>query len=59
VSDLACEDVRIRIAGDVALIHARTTYTKPDGQPGVGRYTDIWARQDGRWFCVSADVTRG
>ena len=37
VSGLACEDVRIRIVGDVALIHARTTYKKPDGQVGAGR----------------------
>ena len=59
VSDLACEDVRIRIVGEVALIHARTTYKKPEGQPGGGRYTDIWGRQDGRWLCISADVTRG
>ena len=59
VPDLRCEDVRIRLVGDVALIHARTVYTKPDGQPGHGRYTDIWARIEGRWLCVSADVTRG
>ena len=59
VSDLECEDVRIRMFGDVALIHARTTYKKPDGQAGAGRYTDIWARQQGRWLCISADVTRG
>jgi ketosteroid isomerase-like protein len=58
VPDLTCEDVRIRLLGDVALIHARTIYTKPDGQPGRGRYTDIWARVGGRWLCVSADVTR-
>jgi ketosteroid isomerase-like protein len=59
ISNLDIEDVRIRILGDVALIHARTTYKKPDGQPGAGRYTDIWARRQGRWLCVSADVTRG
>jgi ketosteroid isomerase-like protein len=52
-------DVRIRILGEIAIIHARTTYTKPDGQPGAGRYTDIWQRRDGRWLCVAAHVTRG
>src|SRR6266849_9982146 len=35
-------DVRIRILGEVALIHAGFKYTKPDGQAGSGRYTDIW-----------------
>ena len=48
ISDLAARDVLIRIRGDVAIIHARTTYTLPDGKPGAGRYTDVWARQGGR-----------
>ena len=34
-------------------------YTKPDGHPGFGRYTDIWALRGGRWLCVAAHVTRG
>jgi ketosteroid isomerase-like protein len=59
IRDLAPEEVRIRLLGDVAIIHARTTYTKPDGQKGAGRYTDIWAFRDGRWLAVAAHVTRG
>jgi ketosteroid isomerase-like protein len=59
IRNLDIEDVRIRIVGDTAIIHARTVYAKPDGQPGAGRYTDIWARQGGRWVCVAAHVTRG
>ncbi|HYE91408.1 MAG TPA: nuclear transport factor 2 family protein [Terriglobales bacterium] len=59
VTNLREEDVLIRVFGDVALIHARTVYTKPDGQPGRGRYTDTWVRQEGRWLCVAAHVTRG
>ena len=58
VKNLDIEDVVIRELGDVALIHARTTYVKADGQPGAGRYTDVWARQGGRWVCVAANVTR-
>jgi hypothetical protein len=58
VSNLACEDVRIRILGNFAIIHARTTYQKLNGEPGAGRYTDIWALRDGRWVCVAAHVTR-
>ena len=57
--NIQCEDVRIRMLGEVALIHARTTYVKPDGQPGAGRYTDVWAKRNGRWLCVAANVTRG
>ena len=59
VANLDIEDVRIRIFGETAIIHARTTYKKGSGQPGAGRYTDIWARSDGRWRCVAAHVTRG
>src|SRR5215470_568250 len=58
VKNLAIEDVLIRVLGDVALIHARTTYVKADGQPGAGRYTDVWAQRGGRWLCVAANVTR-
>ena len=58
VKNLSIEDVLIRELGDLALIHARTTYTKADGQPGAGRYTDVWARRGGRWVCVAANVTR-
>ncbi|HTG96346.1 MAG TPA: nuclear transport factor 2 family protein [Burkholderiales bacterium] len=59
ISELEAQDVRVRILGEVAIIHARTTYRKPDGQAGAGRYTDVWMRRDGRWRCVSAHVTRG
>jgi ketosteroid isomerase-like protein len=59
LSSLECEDVRIRIFGDIAIIHGRTTYRKADGQPGAGRYTDVYSRRRGRWLCVAAQVTRG
>ena len=58
IRGLAAHDVAVRIMGDVALIHARTTYTKADGTPGAGRYTDVWARRDGRWVAIAAHVTR-
>jgi ketosteroid isomerase-like protein len=59
IADLEAHDVDVRVLGDVALIHARTTYTLPDGRQGAGRYTDVWARRDGRWLAVAAHVTRG
>lgn len=58
ISNLTAHDVQIRLMGDVAIIHARTSYARPDGQPGAGRYTDVWARRGGRWLAVSAHVTR-
>lgn len=59
ISNFEAHDVRVRIMGDIAIIHARTTYNKPDGLAGAGRYTDVWARRQGQWLCVSAHVTRG
>jgi len=58
ISNLQAEDVDVRILGDFAIIHARTTYTSGDGGAGSGRYTDVWARRDGRWLAISAHVTR-
>jgi len=58
ISNLEAHDVQIRLLGDTAIIHARTSYTKPDGRPGAGRYTDIWAKKEGRWLCIAAHVTR-
>ena len=58
ISNLEAHDVEIRIMGDFALVHARTTYTTADGETRSGRYTDVWARQDGRWLAVAAHVTR-
>src|SRR5207245_4106251 len=58
IKGLATHDVNVRLMGDVAIIHARTTYTRPDGAAGAGRYTDIWARRGGRWLCRAAHVPR-
>src|SRR3954451_24843324 len=58
IANLTAHDVNIRLLGDVAIIHARTTYTMADGWAGSGRYTDVWARREGRWLAVSAHVTR-
>ena len=58
ISNLEAHDVLIRTFGDVAIIHARTSYTLPDGRTGSGRYTDVWVRQNHRWLAVSAHVTR-
>ena len=58
ISNLQAADVKIHVLGDVAIIHARTTYTGADGRAGSGCYTDVWARRQGRWLAVSAHVTR-
>jgi ketosteroid isomerase-like protein len=58
IKNLRAEDVKIRLLGDFAIIHARTRYTTPDGQQASGRYTDCWAKQNGKWLAVSAHVSR-
>jgi len=58
IRDLTCDDVNVRIMGDFAIIHARTSYSTLDGRRGSGRYTDIWARRGGTWLCVAAQVAR-
>ena len=58
IRNLEAHDVRIRLMGDFAIIRAATRYTTADGQQGSGRYTDCWARQNGRWLAVSAHVSR-
>ena len=58
ITNLEAHDVNVRIFGDFAIIHARTTFTGVDGRPGAGRYTDMWARQNGQWLAIAAHVTR-
>jgi ketosteroid isomerase-like protein len=55
---LTADDVRIRIVGDVAIIHAATHFRTIEGREGRGRYTDIWAKRGGKWFAIAAHVTR-
>src|SRR5262252_8422701 len=49
IKNLQAHDVKIRIMGDFAIIHAAFSYTTPDGQQAHGRYTDCWAKQNGKW----------
>ena len=58
IKNLTAHDVKIRVLGDFAIIHAATSYTTPDGQQAHGRYTDCWAKQNGKWLAVSAHVSR-
>jgi len=58
IRNLQAYDVKIRLMGDFAIIHAATSYTAVDGTTAGGRYTDVWARRNGKWLAVSAHVTR-
>src|SRR5262249_60267032 len=56
ITDLEAEDVRVRLLGDVAIIHARTSYKTAAGELRHGRYTDVRARRRDRRPAVSAPV---
>jgi ketosteroid isomerase-like protein len=58
LGNLEAHDVNVRLMGDFAIVHARTSFTLPDGTPSSGRYTDVWARRKGQWLAVAAHVTR-
>jgi ketosteroid isomerase-like protein len=58
IRNLIADEVKIRVMGDFAIIHGRTSYTTAEGQQAYGRYTDCWAKQTGRWLAVSAHVSR-
>jgi len=51
---MASVGTRIRVVGDVGIVDSGFQFTKPDGQPGVGHYTDVYGFLDGRWQCISA-----
>ena len=58
ITNLEAHEVQVRIMDEFAIVHARTSYTLPDGGHGAGRYTDVWVRHGDSWRCVAAHVTR-
>ncbi|MFG2059751.1 nuclear transport factor 2 family protein [Micromonospora sp. NPDC048930] len=53
--DLALRESKVRILGDVALIHGRATYTMvADGAEQEALYTAVYQRHEGIGVCVSA-----
>ena len=57
-SSFDVDDLRIRVLGDVAIIHGRTRFALKDGRRARGQYTDVWQKRQDRWLAVSAHVTR-
>ncbi|GHJ54568.1 hypothetical protein Nm8I071_38750 [Nonomuraea sp. TT08I-71] len=55
IRDITLHDSRIRILGDVALIHGRVTYTMiAGGAVQEALYTDVYQKRQGTWVCVAA-----
>ena len=58
MTQLQAHGIKVRMMGEFAIIHAGTTFVGANGKPTSGRYTDVWARRDGKWLAVAAHVTR-
>ncbi len=50
-------DVRVRIFGEVALIHSHGKLTRKDGRTSFSRYTDCYAKFGDEWKAISAQFT--
>ena len=55
-TELKEDEVRVRLLGDFAIIHAHMTLRTADGVLRQGRYTDDYQRRDGKWLCVAASA---
>jgi ketosteroid isomerase-like protein len=58
VVSYALSDVRVRLFGPIALVHAKGRWTRRDGSAGTSRYTDVYRLLDGGWKAISAQITR-
>ncbi len=55
------EDVKVRVYGDAGVVTGRNRIKvinngKSDG--GTDRWTDVYVKRNGKWQCVSSQVTR-
>ena len=53
-------DESIRIFGNMALVQSKTVYTKKVNDTlvsGHSVYTDTYIKENGRWWCVQAQIT--
>jgi|ERR1700722_1953140 Domain of unknown function (DUF4440) len=55
-ADLKADDVKIRLLGDFAIIHAHIIFRTLYGVERQGRYIDDSQRRGGRRPCVAANV---
>lgn len=56
--DVAYDDVRVRLFGDVAILHAVFNALGDDGLPVRARYTDVYQWDGTAWKLVSGQNTR-
>ncbi len=50
-------ELDIQVFGDTAIVRSIPIITNPDGSSfRGGRYTDVYTRMDGEWYCVAAHL---
>jgi hypothetical protein len=54
---LGLENVTLRAFGDTVQVDADAPWELSNGAKGVSRYIDTYARIDGRWQVISAQIT--
>jgi hypothetical protein len=58
LADYRLTQVRVRIYGDVALVHGQGLFKRRDATTGTSRYTDVYLRVGSDWKAISAQDTR-
>jgi hypothetical protein len=54
---IGCDDVDVRLLGDVALVHG-VMYRLSTGAVALTRYTTVWQSRGARWQAVAAQFTK-
>ncbi|MFZ6013155.1 MAG: nuclear transport factor 2 family protein [Bacteroidota bacterium] len=59
MAEFGYDEVIVRIVGSTATVNARTKYKISKDGPWVmnNRYTDVYVKENGRWWCISAQLT--
>ena len=58
VASYDLDDVAVSCYGDAALVRATGSWVAKNGNRGISRYVDVYARIGGSWKAVSAQITR-
>jgi len=62
LDSIEMSDVKVQDLGSVAVVTGRVVETgrfKTNDLSGVYRFTDIWAKRNGRWQIVAGHETKG
>jgi ketosteroid isomerase-like protein len=58
VADAHVEDLTVKVHGQTAVVTGKNVVVWKDGRKSATRYTDTYAKIDGKWKAVSAQLTK-